>query len=40
MEDLTSKQRAQLRGLANSIDTILHVGKDEPSGGCAWSALP
>ena len=28
MEDLTSKQRAQLRGLANGIDTILHVGKD------------
>ena len=28
MEDLTSKQRAQLRGLANSIDTILHVGKE------------
>ena len=26
--DLTSKQRAQLRGLANSIDTILHVGKE------------
>ncbi len=26
--DLTSKQRAQLRGLANHIDTILHVGKD------------
>lgn len=26
--DLTSKQRAQLRGLANNIDTILHVGKD------------
>ena len=26
MEELTSKQRAQLRGLANSIDTILHVG--------------
>ena len=28
MTDLTSKQRAQLRGIANSIDTILHVGKD------------
>ena len=26
--ELTSKQCAQLRGLANSIDTILHVGKD------------
>ena len=26
--ELTSKQRAQLRGLANSIDTILKVGKD------------
>ena len=25
---LTSKQRAQLRGLANNIDTILIVGKD------------
>ena len=25
---LTSKQRAQLRGLANSIDTIIIVGKD------------
>ena len=28
MAELTSKQRAQLRGLANSIDTILIVGKD------------
>lgn len=26
--ELTSKQRAQLRGLANGIDTILIVGKD------------
>ena len=28
MEELTSKQRAQLRGLANGIDTILIVGKE------------
>ena len=25
---LNSKQRAQLRGLANGIDTILNIGKD------------
>ncbi len=28
MSELTSKQRAQLKGLANGIDTILIVGKD------------
>ena len=27
MSELTSKQRAQLRGLANSIDTILIVAR-------------
>ena len=26
--DLTSKQRALLRGLANDIDTIIHIGKE------------
>ena len=26
--DLTSKQRSQLRSLANGIDTIIHIGKD------------
>ena len=26
--ELTSNQRAQLRGLANTMDTILHIGKD------------
>lgn len=26
--ELTSKQRAQLRGMASTIDTIVHVGKD------------
>ena len=26
--ELTSKQRVQLRGIANTIDTIVHIGKD------------
>jgi RNA-binding protein len=26
--DMTGKQRAMLRGMANTIDTILYIGKD------------
>lgn len=36
--DLTSKQRAQLRGMANSIDTILQVGKDGVTGSVVQQA--
>ncbi len=28
MDDLTSKQRAFLRGQANDLDAIVHIGKD------------
>lgn len=30
--ELTSKQRAQLRGIANELETIVHIGKDGISG--------
>ena len=36
--ELTSKQRAQLRGLANSLDPIVHIGKEGISDGLVKQA--
>lgn len=36
--ELTSKQRAQLRGLANGLDAIVHIGKEGISDNLAKQA--
>lgn len=38
MTDLTSKQRAHLRGLAHTLDPVVHVGKDGVSEGVVAAA--
>ena len=40
--ELTSKQRAQLRGMASTLDTIVHVGTNmkEIAGWCDAHKIP
>lgn len=42
MEGLTSKQRATLRGMANGLEPVLHIGKEGITPAlqkAAWDAL-